>query len=289
MLGEILATSSTRWARSRNTAQRAQDEERCEHASNTSRIYIGNMPYIAQRYNVETVLIAEGFEFANIDISIDPFTSRNPSYCFVDMLNVEDAERAMRSLQGKLLFGRSLKVKPCVQKRSVRSRPHSDQLEYTRWKDWSPGHSRQGRRQSPVTTASADLLIPVQENRRLYVGGLPKPVDNHTTDLEIRELFKDFEVEAVSKVNSRNRELLRENGWYVFVDLESAEEAERAMAQMNGIVRWDGNIKVNLANGNLTKMLETIAKEKQERQARLATTTTWRPSTSKTHDRQFPV
>jgi len=180
------------------------------------------------------------------------------------MLTSEDAERAMRVLPGIPIRGRPLKVKPCVQKRTGGSRVHSDHLESTRWKDRSREHSRQRQQHSPVMTSTTDLLLPVQESRRLYVGGLPKPIDNHASDLEIRDLFKDFDVEAVSKVKSPKWELLRGYGWYAFVDLTSAEEAARAIAQLNGLDMWGGYVTVKLANGSPNKVLETIATEERE-------------------------
>lgn len=36
-----------------------------------------------------------------VDISIDPESGRNPSYCFVEFQSQEDATTAMNSLQGK--------------------------------------------------------------------------------------------------------------------------------------------------------------------------------------------
>jgi hypothetical protein len=86
-----------------------------------------------------------------------------------------------------------------------------------------------------ITDKSAvDLLASVRENRRLFVSGLPKPTDNHASDLEIRELFKCFQVEAVSKVKWPERESQPKHGWYAFVDLSTAAEAQRAMNQIHG-------------------------------------------------------
>jgi RNA recognition motif-containing protein len=170
----------------------------------------------------------------------------------------------MRILPGKDLRGRPLKVKPCVQKRAVDSRPHSILLQFTRWSDRSRLNS-QWRRQDPtVAASSANLLIPMQQGRRLFIGGLPKPTDNHTSDLVIRELFKDFTVEAVSKVKSPTKESLRGNGWYAFVDLNTVEEAQRAIRQLHGISMWGGNLTVNLAKRNPGKVLEAIAREREQ-------------------------
>jgi len=53
----------------------------------------------------------------NIDISIDRFTLRNPSYCFIDFATSEGARTATETLSGVDFQGRPLKVRPCVEKR----------------------------------------------------------------------------------------------------------------------------------------------------------------------------
>ena len=52
-----------------------------------------------------------------VDISIDPFTGRNPSYCFVDFDNQAEADRARETLRGKQLRGRPIKVNVNTRKR----------------------------------------------------------------------------------------------------------------------------------------------------------------------------
>ena len=51
-------------------------------------------------------------------MSIDPFTRRNPSYCFVEVTSKAQAEQATRDLNGTMLLGRPLKVGPGVAARS---------------------------------------------------------------------------------------------------------------------------------------------------------------------------
>jgi RNA recognition motif-containing protein len=96
-----------------------------------TRIYVGNMPYTATRADVEKVFLDSGYNMlarigsvsgvrlltnssVNVDISIDRFTLRNPSYCFVDLATNEEAREAMQSLSGVEFKGRPLKIKPCV-------------------------------------------------------------------------------------------------------------------------------------------------------------------------------
>jgi hypothetical protein len=93
---------------------------------------------------------------------------------------------------------------------------------------------------------------------------LPKPTDNHTSDLEIRELFKGFQVEAVSKVKWPGSESQPKHGWYAFVDLSTAAEAQRAMNQMRGIEKWGGNLTVNIASGTPKKVLDTMQRKEEQ-------------------------
>jgi RNA recognition motif-containing protein len=47
----------------------------------------------------------------HISISIDPFTGRNPSYCFVDFNSSEEAQRAIVELNEKNMLGRPLRIR----------------------------------------------------------------------------------------------------------------------------------------------------------------------------------
>jgi RNA recognition motif-containing protein len=160
----------------------------------------------------------------------------------------------MRILSGKELHGRQLKVKPRVQKCTGGPRSHSDRLDSTRWRDGPRLNSQWRRQDPPVAAPCADLLIPVQQQRRLFIGGLPRPTDSHASDLEIREVFKDFTVEAMSKVKSM-----------------TAEEAQRAIRQLHGVKMWGGNITVNLAKRNPGKVPEAIAREREQERERTGT------------------
>lgn len=86
-------------------------------AAPSTRIYVGNLLYKAQSQDVEELFKANGFA-AKIDMSTDPFTGRNPSYCFVDLETVELAQIAMKDLDGMELLGRPIKIKPGVSKKS---------------------------------------------------------------------------------------------------------------------------------------------------------------------------
>jgi hypothetical protein len=65
----------------------------------------------------------------------------------------------------------------------------------------------------------------------------PRPAGKHASDLDFREFFTDYNVEAVSKVKWPSRDVMQDQCRYAIVELESAEEAKRAIEQMNGINR----------------------------------------------------
>lgn len=84
-----------------------------------TRLYVGNLLYSAQPTDVEQFFTENGFQVAQINMSTDPFTGRNPSYCFVDLETAEVASQAMAELNGKEVLGRPVKINPGVKKSFV--------------------------------------------------------------------------------------------------------------------------------------------------------------------------
>jgi RNA recognition motif-containing protein len=192
----------------------------------------------------------------NIDISIDPFTFRNPSYCFVNLQSAAAAQLAMQTLSGQDFRGRPLKVKPCVKKSAKPMGHESDPLVSNRWRPNSVDRAHTNYTTSDQYALSSDSSAPMQDKRRVYVGNLPRPVDNHMSDLEIRDLFKNFVVLAVSKVNWPRGDPTPPGKRYAFVDLASNEEAERAIAELHGLSMWGDHLVVKLVTGNGPKPLD---------------------------------
>jgi RNA recognition motif-containing protein len=81
-----------------------------------SRLWVGNLLYTASREDVEQLFTANGFPPTGLSMSVDPFTQRNPSYCFLDFETAEDAARATEAMNGKELLGREIKVNPGVRR-----------------------------------------------------------------------------------------------------------------------------------------------------------------------------
>ena len=121
-------------------------------------------------------------------MSIDPFTGRNPSYCFVELASKEQADNAMAELNGKDMLGRPVKIKPGVPKTSKGSAyGRRNQSRCDQESSSPPVFDRWERNDA------ADHWYDYSK-RRLYVGGLPRMPDQRTAECEIRKLFDGFNV-----------------------------------------------------------------------------------------------
>lgn len=187
-------------------------------------------------------------------MSIDPFSGRNPSYCFADLDEAEDIDAVIRKLHGYLIRGRPIKVNHDVGKRAERPRRIETCLENgeRRSFDFTP------RTASPFvfdryarTDAREHWTKPIEEGRRLFVGGLSDISDQAFVNEEMRQLFDGHNLQAVSKQilpAHRNTEIAATGQCYCFVDLPSALEAENAMAALDGITTpYGGSYKINIA------------------------------------------
>lgn len=222
------------------------------------RLYVGNMPYTAKKEDVETIFEGGDYTIERIDISVDPFTGRNPSYCFVELATKEQADRAMLELDGKDLQGRPIRIKPGVAKSSQdRSTVRSPQSSPSRYNDktGSPSttNDRWQRNDAPSPYAKGNSN---ENSRRLYVGGLPKIVDQEAIDSEIQTFFKGYNVEAITKLISPHPSKRFEPGnhYYLFVDFVTVEEASAAQIALDGQEGpWGGKVRLGRARGESWK------------------------------------
>ena len=126
----------------------------------------------------------------HINMSIDPYTGRNPSYCFVELATKEQAEQAMRELNGKEFLGRPVKVGPGVARsRNKRPREGLDKRARNTQECSKPVFDRWTRTDAPDHWKGY-----TEQGRRLFVGGLPRMPDHHTVNADIRELFTGYSV-----------------------------------------------------------------------------------------------
>lgn len=149
------------------------------------------------------------FHSERIDIAIDPFTGRNPSYCFVDLETKELAERAMTELDGHDMLGRPVKIKPGVVKSQSERSQQSPRAEGSPRanKTTSPFGVDRWRRDdsapAPVPAAPVFQRTNSDSSRRLYVGGLPRISEQETIQSNITSFFKGFNMYVLSALSQR--------------------------------------------------------------------------------------
>ncbi|KAL2812433.1 hypothetical protein BDW59DRAFT_155289 [Aspergillus cavernicola] len=282
------------------------------------RLYVGNMPYTAKMEDVQALFNAAGFEVEQIDIAIDPFSGRNPSYCFVDLETKELCERAMAEMDGHNLLGRPVKIKPGVVKSASErqqrtstgsgigmgagvdgsSSPRSNRTSSFNADRWrrddnapapifgTPTKSNSNSSSTTTTTATTDSSC------RLYVGGLPRLTDQESITSNITTFFKEYNVENITKLFTPHPAKRFEPGdhYYLFVDFSSAEEAQNAMAALNGAEGpWGSTIRVQRARGETYSNTNSNANsirglnDGEERKSR------WGPSTRASASVSAPV
>ncbi|KAK6073221.1 RNA recognition domain-containing protein [Seiridium cupressi] len=243
------------------------------------RIYLGNLLYSTTPKDVEEFLVNNGFpSFVKVHISVDPFSGRNPGYCFVVFAEKETADEVMEKLEGVLMFDRPVKCRPCQPKGNMRQPGRWQQDEgqsssNSRWGNWDRSGSGQAEPDRlAARSGPSDAMKPFQsskaqeEGRQLYVGGLPRMLDQAENEVEIRDIFKDFEVDGVSK-----RVSPRESGEpgegrrnFCFVDFTTREQAQAAKSAIHGISYREAPLKVSEAVPKTDRYANRAAREPRE-------------------------
>jgi len=73
------------------------------------KMYIGNIPYKATEEDLRE-LFSEYGEIESLKIVQDQFTGQSKGFGFIEMINEEDAKKAMSGLNEKDFMGKSLRV-----------------------------------------------------------------------------------------------------------------------------------------------------------------------------------
>lgn len=143
------------------------------------------------------VRILTGYYSERIDMVIDPFTGRNPSYCFVDVGSKAHAARAMAELDGRELLGRTLRIKPGVQKSAAGSSSTSISTGTSVTSTSTPSSGMSGMdRWRPSSAKTGDQAGPAKTDpsRRVYVGGLPRLTDQEAVQSNMATFFQGYEM-----------------------------------------------------------------------------------------------
>jgi cold-inducible RNA-binding protein len=102
------------------------------------KMYVGNIPYNATEEDLRG-LFSEYGEVESLKIIQDQFTGRSKGFGFIEMVNEEDAKKAIATLNGKDFNGKSLTV--------AEARPQQKQQSFNkRGSGYGGGVSGRGRR-----------------------------------------------------------------------------------------------------------------------------------------------
>jgi len=73
------------------------------------KLYVGNIPYTATEEDLRKTFSEIG-EIQSLKIMKDQFTDGSKGFGFIEMINEEDAKKAIATLNGKDFMGKSLAV-----------------------------------------------------------------------------------------------------------------------------------------------------------------------------------
>ncbi|CAG8973956.1 hypothetical protein HYALB_00007485 [Hymenoscyphus albidus] len=245
----------------RPTKHIARDPKAEQAIDEGRRIYVGNLPYDAQIDDLRGLLADITHSIQDISMSVDPMTGRNPSYCFVDFTSKAEAEKTIQHYNGLRFMGRPLKVKPAVnagegkgryhlKKDTLQSRNDPEMEAPSAENDKTPYAFDSSRRLDAEYNPKEPNVSTVGEDRRVFVGGLPRFPDQVTTSLKMKELFEGYNIGAISKLISPHESIKTDpgNSYHCYVDLGSAEEVDKAVAELDGIEKWNWNLRVARSN-----------------------------------------
>jgi hypothetical protein len=192
-------------------------------------------------------------------MSFDPFTSRNPSYCFVNLGSKQQSVRAVLELHGESMLGRPLNIKACTICR--KTRPKDIMPAFYRWtcddaRDHWEGYSEQGW--------------------RLYIGGLPRFTHYYVSEGWVQTFMEGYEMYVLREwVYQRDSDIRSSEGivkqanlptridagkhgnhHYLFVDLVDSNKAKATIEALDGRHELGGRIRVGLASGASRKVNE---------------------------------
>ena len=87
-------------------------------------IFIGSLPFKIKEEEVRALFEKFG-EVASVKIIMDKITRQNKGYCFVDMPDAAEANKAIKELDGVELMGRTIIVNKSEEKKETKRSPFS--------------------------------------------------------------------------------------------------------------------------------------------------------------------
>ncbi|KAM0130310.1 hypothetical protein ACHAP3_007449 [Botrytis cinerea] len=191
-----------------------ESPETLEAIAEGRRVYLGNLLYTTTPDSINEFLTRNGVaSVTNVHISIVLSRVVAQDICFIDFAEKEVADKAMQYLVGRL------------------------NVVLVDQKGTGPNDAL---RNFQVSKAR-------EEGRWLFVGGLPRMLDQTENELEIRSIFERFKIDGVSKrVCPRDNNLDNRRN-FCFVNFVSREEAGEAVRAVDGVDYRDALLKVSMS------------------------------------------
>ncbi|XP_047308030.1 33 kDa ribonucleoprotein, chloroplastic-like [Impatiens glandulifera] len=197
------------------------DEQKERQSDDSSRIYVGNLPYTMINSDLAQIF-AEAGRVVSSQVVYDRVTDRSRGFAFVIMASVEEAKEAIRMFNGSQIGGRSIKVN-------------------------FPESPRRG-----VGDDEREVISNIRNNNNNYQGFIDSPhkiyVGNlswNLTSQGLKDAFGDQPGLLSAKV-IYDRDAGRSRG-FGFVTFSSANEAQSALDNMNGMEIEGRPLRVNMA------------------------------------------
>ncbi|XP_078435803.1 chloroplast RNA-binding protein 33 [Wolffia australiana] len=179
------------------------------------RLYVGNLPYSLTPSDLAEAF-SEAGSVSSVEVVYDRVTDRSRGFAFVTMGSADEALSAIRMLDGTQLGGRTVKVN-------------------------FPEVPRGGEREVMGPKIREARRSFIDSEHKLYAGNLSWLVNS--TDL--RAAFSGCEGLLGAKV-IYERDTARSRG-YGFVSFASDEDAQSALAAMNGVELQGRPLRLNVA------------------------------------------
>jgi RNA recognition motif-containing protein len=182
-----------------------------------------------------------GFPAVEVSLPRDRSTGRARGFCFVSLESKEQAEDALRQMDGIVLDGRAISVRAFRADRGARPAPTRDVRE-PRGPGGPPPRTSDPRANWRPTGRPPGGGRPGGEDSTVYVGNLPFD----STEEDIGEFFKENGFDTIRRVHLPTDPEGRKRG-FGFVTLQDEEAAKRASETLDGSSFRGRNLGVNLA------------------------------------------
>jgi RNA recognition motif-containing protein len=84
----------------------------------TTRVYVAGLPYASRENEVRDLFRGHDLSPVEVYVSVDRATGKSRGYAFVSLPTQEDAARAIGALNGSIVEGRQLVVRPAAPRNS---------------------------------------------------------------------------------------------------------------------------------------------------------------------------